>query len=375
MATTPVCHRLPRSKIATSAVPPPMSTSATPSSFSSGVSTASAAASCSITGSATATPARLTQATMFCVDDTEPVITCTLTSRRAPVMPTGAPMPSCSSTTKSCGSTCRISRPVGRATALAASIARRTSSRVISRFFPATAMTPRLLNPFTCGPDSARCTESTSMPAISSASSIAFLIESTAPSRLTTTPRLIPRDSATPIPTMSRLPSSSVSPTMQTTADVPTSSPTTYRSLRAMRLLLFLPPEGGSHRRCALVPRCALLPRCARLDEHVVAEPQVHRIDPGNVLVQSLREVEIRLHAIGEVVVAGVKLDAVVLQNHHGIVRVRHIHLRDLLRQIGTTLKIGEHTASQRRVPISRPVRVISLRRQTVDERQVELGV
>ena len=51
-------------------------------------------------------------------------------------MPTGSPMPSWSSTTKSCGSTCRISRPFGSATALAASIARRTSSRVISRFLP-----------------------------------------------------------------------------------------------------------------------------------------------------------------------------------------------------------------------------------------------
>src|ERR687895_605963 len=55
--------------MARSAVPPPMSTSATPSSFSSAVRTASAAASCSITVSATATPARLTHATMFCVDD------------------------------------------------------------------------------------------------------------------------------------------------------------------------------------------------------------------------------------------------------------------------------------------------------------------
>ena len=51
--TTAVCQRLPRSKIARSVVPPPMSTSATPSSFSSGVSTASLAASCSSTVSAT----------------------------------------------------------------------------------------------------------------------------------------------------------------------------------------------------------------------------------------------------------------------------------------------------------------------------------
>ena len=141
---------------------------------------------------------------MFCVELWLPVTMWTFTSRRAPVMPTGAPIPSCSSTTKSWGSTCRISRPVGSDTALAASIARRTSSRVISRFLPATAITPRLLNPLMCGPDSARCTESISTPAISSASSIAFLIESTAASRLTTTPRRMPRDSATPSPTMSR---------------------------------------------------------------------------------------------------------------------------------------------------------------------------
>ena len=84
---------------------------------------------------------------MFCVELWLPVTMCTFTSRRAPVMPTGAPMPSCSSTTKSCGSTCRISRPVGSDTALAASIARRTSSRVISRFFPATAITPAAVEP------------------------------------------------------------------------------------------------------------------------------------------------------------------------------------------------------------------------------------
>ena len=135
-----------------SVVPPPMSTSATPSSFSSSVSTDSLAASCSTTVSATSTPARFTHATMFCVELWLPVTMWTFTSSRAPVIPTGAPMPSCSSTTKSCGSTCRISRPVGSDTALAASIARRTSSRVISRFLPATAITPRLLKPLMCGP-------------------------------------------------------------------------------------------------------------------------------------------------------------------------------------------------------------------------------
>ena len=216
-----------------SVVPPPISTSATPSSFSSSVNTDSLAASCSTTVSPTVAPARFTHATMFCVELWLPVMMCTLTSRRAPVIPTGAPMPSCSSTTKSCGSTCRISRPVGSDTALAASMARRTSSLVISRFFPATAITPRLLNPLTCGPESARWTESISTPAMSSASSIAFLIDSTAASRLTTTPRRMPRDSATPSPTISSRPPSSISPTTAVTFDVPTSRPTRYRSLRA----------------------------------------------------------------------------------------------------------------------------------------------
>ena len=149
-------------------------------------------------------------------------------------------MPSCSSTTKSCGSTCRISRPLGSATAFAASIARRTSSRVISRFFPATATTPRLLNALTWAPDRPRWTESISTPAVSSASSIAFLIDSTAASRFTTTPRRIPRESARPIPMMSSPPSSVISPTMAEIFDVPTSRPTRYRSLRATTVPLFL---------------------------------------------------------------------------------------------------------------------------------------
>ena len=140
---------------------------------------------------------------MFCVAVALLVTMWTFTSSRAPVMPTGAPMPSCSSTTKSCGSTWRISRPAGSDTAFAASIARRTSSRVISRLLPATAITPRQLKPLMCGPAIDRCTASISTPAISSASSIAFLIDSTAASRLTITPRRMPRDSATPMPTMS----------------------------------------------------------------------------------------------------------------------------------------------------------------------------
>src|SRR5688572_13473678 len=352
MATTPVCQRLPRSKIATSAVPPPTSTSATPSSFSSGVSTASAAASCSMTVSATVTPARLTHATMFCVDEIAPVTMCTFTSSRAPVIPIGAPIPSCSSTTKSCGSTCRISRPVGSATAFAASIARRTSSRVISRFLPATAMTPRLLNPFTWGPERARYTESISMPAISSASSMAFLIESTAASRLTTTPRLMPRDSATPMPTTCRLLSSMPSPTTQTTVDVPTSSPTMYRSLRAT----LSPSAGGA-------------------DVHAFVEPQIDIVDLGYALAQRRGQIDIRLHALDEFLAADVDQRGVVLEDDDGVVHVGDVDLREPRREVGAPLQIEQ---LPRRQPGSRVVNERcprAARGQTVDDRQIELGV
>ena len=75
---------------------------------------------------------------------------------------------------------------------------------------------------------------SISTPAVSSASSSAFLMASAAESTLLTTPRRMPFDSARPMPMMSRPPSSITSPTMADTLDVPTSSPTRYRSLRAM---------------------------------------------------------------------------------------------------------------------------------------------
>ena len=148
-------------------------------------------------------------------------------------MPMGEVISSWSSTTKSCGRTWRISRPLGRDTALAASIARRTSSPEISLFFPETATTPRLLKPLTCAPESPRCTESISTPAVSSAASIACFTDPTAASRFTTTPRFIPCASTTPMPMMSSSPSSMISPTIAVIFDVPTSRPTRYRSLRA----------------------------------------------------------------------------------------------------------------------------------------------
>jgi hypothetical protein len=62
-------------------------------------------------------------------------------------MPTGAPMPSCSSTTKVLRQHVQDFAPGRQRHGLGRVDGAPTSSRVISRFLPATAMTPRLLNP------------------------------------------------------------------------------------------------------------------------------------------------------------------------------------------------------------------------------------
>ena len=89
--------------------------------------------------------------------------------------------------------TCSISRPLGNATAFAASIARLTSSRLISRLLPGDRHDAAAVEALDVRARQARYTESISMPAVSSASSIARLIESTAASRFTTMPLRMPR--------------------------------------------------------------------------------------------------------------------------------------------------------------------------------------
>ncbi len=129
---TAVWRMLPPVKIAMSVVPPPMSTSATPSSFSSWVSTAVLEASGCRIRSCTSSPQRRTHLMMFCAADTAPVTMCTLTSRRTPLMPIGSRMSSWPSMMNSCGSTCRICWSVGMLTALAVSMTRATSASVTS---------------------------------------------------------------------------------------------------------------------------------------------------------------------------------------------------------------------------------------------------
>ena len=84
------------------------------------------------------------------------------------------------------------SRSMGIATARAASITRSTSLFMIS--CPLIATIPRLFNPVIWPPAIPAYTDEISQPAISSASSIAFFIDSTVDSMSTTTPFLSPID-------------------------------------------------------------------------------------------------------------------------------------------------------------------------------------
>ncbi len=121
-------------------VPPPMSMTATPISFSSSESTASALASGSRTTSATVSPQRSAQRTTFCTQEVAAVMRFTFTPRRTPLMPTGSRMPSWLSTTNSRGRTWRICRSASTGMARAPSSTRSTSVRVTSP--PAMAATP-----------------------------------------------------------------------------------------------------------------------------------------------------------------------------------------------------------------------------------------
>src|SRR5262245_36047202 len=119
-------------------------------------------------------------------------------------------------------------------------------------------------------------------------------MESTAVARLTTMPRLMPRDSATPIPTISSPPPSTVSPTTAVTFEVPTSSPTRYRSLRAT-----LPPDRRllprdhhpSFHQVRSPPRERRSRRTHGPHVNPILKPQIHVIDLLNPLTQRLREI------------------------------------------------------------------------------------
>src|ERR1051325_5221984 len=144
----------------------------------------------------------------------------------------------------SCGRRSAISRPAGSWMAQAESIARRTSSGVISRSRPETATIACPLKPMMCEPARLMTTSSVSRPLILSASSTARLMASTAASGLTMTPLRRPRASASPMPTMSTRPPSPASPTIHVTLLVPISRPTVCDARLAIKLLSQISDHG-----------------------------------------------------------------------------------------------------------------------------------
>jgi hypothetical protein len=109
-----------------------MSTRATPSIFSSSVSTADALALGFSTRRSTSRPQRRTHFRMFSAALCAPVTMCTFTSSRLPLMPTGS-LTSWPSITNSCGSTSSRRWSLGMLIALAVSTTRCTSTGVTSR--------------------------------------------------------------------------------------------------------------------------------------------------------------------------------------------------------------------------------------------------
>src|SRR5689334_15883423 len=98
----------------------------------------------------------------------------------------------------------------------------------------------------------------------------------------------MPRDSATPIPTTSSGPSSCPSATTQHTVEVPTSSPTRYRSFRATSLLS---SWLGSPRRRPGLGHSVLRGARTRSDVHVLPKPQIDVVDVVHPVAQRIRHV------------------------------------------------------------------------------------
>src|SRR5579885_443685 len=215
-----------------SVVPPPISSKQTPRSRSSCVRQDSADASGSRTVSLMRMPALLAAVTRFWVAATEDVTTGIFASSREPTMPTASRMPSWASTINSCGRTCRISRSSGSEMLRAASTARRTSSRSISRARKPNEIPPRLFTPRTWLPATPIRADSTGTLATPSASSTARRMELTVASRLTMRPLRSPLDSAAPS-ARKRTCSSATSAISALVLVLPMSRPTRYLSFFA----------------------------------------------------------------------------------------------------------------------------------------------
>src|SRR5271168_4934918 len=256
-----------------SVVPPPISSRQQPMSRSSCVRQDSAAASGSSTVSLIKMPALFAAVTRFCVAATEEVTRCTLASRRWPTMPMASRIPSCASTINSCGKTCSTSRSSGSEILREVSMARRTSSRSISRARLPRVIPPRLFTPLTWLPATPISADSTGTLATLSASSTARRIELTVESRLTIKPLRKPLDSAAPS-AKNRTCCSSISAMSTQVFVLPISSPTRYLSFLATPCSRALIHDAKPISRNT-IPRRSLRPRHGnsragvRIDHHL----------------------------------------------------------------------------------------------------------
>src|SRR6266403_6124142 len=243
-------------------------------------------------------------------------------------MPMGSRMPSCASTKNSCGRTCRTSRSGGSVMLRAASIARRTSSRSISRGRWPMLTPPRLFTPRTCAPATPITAASTGALATPSASSTARRMELTVESRLTINPLRSPLDSAAPSP-RKRNCSFSISASSTHVFVLPISSPTRYLSFFAKALSCFL---FCSCHRCAGVGVHHHLPRI----------PKINRVHGPGVRLP-LREVfHQRPVFAGEIALAkmhgdrrGVSFAAESCQHGAQIARIPEVGFADAVRGAG----------------------------------------
>src|SRR6266446_8888685 len=313
-----------------SVVPPPMSSKQQPRSRSSCVRHASAEASGSSTVSLIRIPARFAAVTRFCVAAIEEVTRWTLASRRWPTMPMGSRMPSCASTINSCGRTWSTSRSSGSVMFRAASMARRTSSRAMSRARWPRVTPPRLFTPRTCAPATPTTADSTGTPATPSASSTARRIELTVESRLTIKPLRSPFDSAAPS-ARNLTCSSSISAIRAHVFMLPISNPIKYLSFFvkcAPGLLLSCFRRGGA--------------AGIRIQHHLLRVLQIDGVDAA-ITGLPLREI-FDDHAIlsGEVAYAKVNSDRLRINGagntgHYRaqILRVGEVHFADTVGRAG----------------------------------------
>src|SRR5262245_38950864 len=155
---------------------------------------------------------------------------------------------------------------------------------------------------------------------------MAFLIDSTAASRLTTTPRRMPRESARPMPMMSSPPSSVISPTIAEIFDVPTSSPTRYRSFRATRI----PPFYKRFVTEALLRASGSRPLvrcCDRPHIQPIVEPEVDVIDVVHSITQRRRDIEVRLQPFQEPILPEMQQRRITFDQHDGVVQIADVDL------------------------------------------------